>query len=237
MLEKCIDKSMNAKQIYNKAFTLAEVLITLGVIGVIAALTIPTLVANYQKIQYFTAFKKGYAEVSQIVEALILENGDIASTISSYGDLTKAISSKVKVIKTCPLGTMDGECMPADGIRLDKVAYTTNFSDYDRLVFPDGQAIEIGIQDNNCSTTYSSLTNFCGVIDLDTNGVKPPNQKGRDIFQLVLANNKLYAEGDPAAGNHVWSSSFDWYCNPTIADPNSGGSCASRLLQENAMNY
>lgn len=32
-----------------KAFTLAEVLITLGIIGVVAAITLPTLIANYQK--------------------------------------------------------------------------------------------------------------------------------------------------------------------------------------------
>lgn len=40
------------------AFTLAEVLITLGIIGVVAALTIPTLVNNYRKKQFETGLKK-----------------------------------------------------------------------------------------------------------------------------------------------------------------------------------
>lgn len=41
-----------------KAFTLAEVLITLGIIGVVAAMTLPTLVGEYQKKQTATQLKK-----------------------------------------------------------------------------------------------------------------------------------------------------------------------------------
>ncbi len=40
-------KAKNTKQ--TSAFTLAEVLITLAIIGIVAALTIPTLISNYQK--------------------------------------------------------------------------------------------------------------------------------------------------------------------------------------------
>ena len=40
------------------AFTLAEVLITLGIIGVVAALTIPTLIQKYEKQVYITQLKK-----------------------------------------------------------------------------------------------------------------------------------------------------------------------------------
>ncbi len=44
-------------------FTLAEVLITLGIIGVVAALTIPTLVNNYQKKTYVTGLQRAYAQL------------------------------------------------------------------------------------------------------------------------------------------------------------------------------
>ena len=47
------------------AFTLAEVLITLGIIGVVAAMTIPTLISNYQKQALFSQFKKAYANLNQ----------------------------------------------------------------------------------------------------------------------------------------------------------------------------
>jgi len=58
-----------------KGFTLAEVLITLGIIGVVAALTIPTLMANYQKVQYVTGLKKAYAEVTEALKLMANDNG------------------------------------------------------------------------------------------------------------------------------------------------------------------
>lgn len=223
--------------IKNKAFTLAEVLITLGIIGVVAAITIPTLMQNYQKTQYYSAFRKGYAELSQIIQMLIGENNDIKGTISAYGNLTNAISAKAKVVKTCPSATMAGECMPSTGIRLDNISFNTTFDSYDRIVLIDGQAIQINIIDNTCSSTYSNLTNYCGLISLDTNGVNGPNQKGRDIFYFIIANDKLWPQGAPRLGHWEWSSGSTWFCDPTITDPNSGGSCASRLLQEGSMSY
>ena len=45
-----------------KAFTLAEILITLGIIGVVAAMTIPTLVANYRTKALKSGFKKSYSD-------------------------------------------------------------------------------------------------------------------------------------------------------------------------------
>lgn len=48
-----------------KAFTLAEVLITLGIIGVVAAMTIPTLIANTRSQQYRSKFKKAISTISQ----------------------------------------------------------------------------------------------------------------------------------------------------------------------------
>jgi len=47
------------------AFTLAEVLVTLAIIGVVAALTIPSLVTRVQDIQYKTAWKKNYSLLNQ----------------------------------------------------------------------------------------------------------------------------------------------------------------------------
>ncbi len=48
-----------------KAFTLAEVLITLGIIGVVAAVTVPTLITNYQNKQHLVRFQKSYSTLSQ----------------------------------------------------------------------------------------------------------------------------------------------------------------------------
>ena len=49
---------------------MAEILITLGIIGVVAAMTMPPLIANYQKNVLHTQFKKSYSELSQAVMLL-----------------------------------------------------------------------------------------------------------------------------------------------------------------------
>lgn len=58
-----------------KAFTLAEVLITLGIIGIVAAMTLPTLVAKYKKIETVTKLKKFYTVMSQATNIAIAQNG------------------------------------------------------------------------------------------------------------------------------------------------------------------
>jgi len=59
-----------------KGFTLAEVLITLGIIGVVAALTMPALVANYKKQEAVSKLKKSYTMVAQALKMSELDNGE-----------------------------------------------------------------------------------------------------------------------------------------------------------------
>src|SRR5574344_866092 len=60
-----------------KGFTLAEVLITLGIIGVVAALTIPTLIGNYEKTLFANKFKDSFSILSQAVNLSQAENGPL----------------------------------------------------------------------------------------------------------------------------------------------------------------
>lgn len=58
------------------AFTLAEVLITLGIIGVVVAITIPTLINKYNQTVAETRLKQFYSEINQAVQLSELDNGD-----------------------------------------------------------------------------------------------------------------------------------------------------------------
>ena len=58
------------------AFTLAEVLITLGIIGIVAAMTIPTLISNYQEKQTVSKLQKVYATLKNALEMAKVDNGD-----------------------------------------------------------------------------------------------------------------------------------------------------------------
>ena len=75
-----------------KGFTLAEVLITLGIIGVVAAMTMPTLINSTQGAQYKTAFKKSLTVLSQaVVMNIALNDYDLSQIVagaSNYADET-----------------------------------------------------------------------------------------------------------------------------------------------------
>lgn len=59
-----------------KAFTLAEVLITLGIIGIVAALTMPSLIAHHRKVATASKLKKFYSTMEQAIRFGEAEYGD-----------------------------------------------------------------------------------------------------------------------------------------------------------------
>ena len=63
-------------------FTLAEVLITLGIIGVVAAITIPNLINNYKAKQLRTQFFKSYSVISQAIK--LMQSDDISADPRDY---------------------------------------------------------------------------------------------------------------------------------------------------------
>ena len=88
------------------AFTLAEVLITLGIIGVVAAMTLPSLIANYKKQQYVNSLKVGYSILNNGFRSMMAEEGvdDIEDTelfaaMKSVGADTDTVASEQAAAK------------------------------------------------------------------------------------------------------------------------------------------
>lgn len=71
-------------------FTLAEVLITLGIIGVVAAMTIPVMISSYNKHITETRLKKFYSLFNQAIKLSVAENGEVEGW-DSYWDAAKNI--------------------------------------------------------------------------------------------------------------------------------------------------
>lgn len=93
-----------------KGFTLAEVLITLGIIGVVAAMTIPTLMANIRGHQYRTKLKKGFSTLSQAAKMSQAQYGfDYAGITTKCGENGGAEHpEKVQSICSILNGTLTG---------------------------------------------------------------------------------------------------------------------------------
>lgn len=100
----------------NRAFTLAEVLITLGIIGVVAAMTIPTLLGSARNIERTTKLKKFYSTMRQAFLLSVDDNGEpnTWNTYLSYNDFYKTYFVpyiKYNQIKDDTMSFMDGSTM------------------------------------------------------------------------------------------------------------------------------
>ena len=163
------------------AFTLAEVLITLGIIGVVAAMTIPTLVANYQKKETVTALKKAYSQLSQAVKMSELENGDkeywnydlpAETFMNTYlKPFLKDVeqTNGFDIHKTINYKYLNGDRITESSVN-DKNNSVIKLSD-GTIIFVDG---------------WSSGENIYRGILVDTNGFKKPNILGRDLFAFRI---------------------------------------------------
>ena len=170
------------------AFTLAEVLITLGIISVVADLTLPAVINNIKEKQYETAMKKGYSVLSQASARMNEEQGFIANQ-ENYGidKFAPVFKNYLNLLKDC--GQEDCEALGKDddGVldRLSEVYKTYNgSSDAWNALFDEGQFM--------LSDGMFVLIDNDGfrpiIISIDVNGYnKKPNKWGHDLFKLSFS--------------------------------------------------
>lgn len=225
------------------AFTLAEVLITLGIIGVVAAMTIPTLINNYQNQVYVTIFKKGYKQLSQAMAQVIGDYNcsDIVCTGLSSNGFGAALAKSFKLSEECGPGLNEcfsGGYVPSgwtfyyDGS--NRTTASGPFTGSYKFVTADGIAFAInyyGACSDNSAAATGSMSQHCGWIAIDTNGLKGPNSFGRDLWEFWIGNGKGITVFYPVGGAE-WSA-FYWktanYCNSS--NPY-GAECAGRVMEE-----
>ncbi len=173
------------------AFTLAEVLITLGIIGVVAALTIPSLVSHYQRKVLETQFKKSYSILSQAMiplqsEFLSCPAGSAEEIkkllFSQFNNLGSSANSKLGYdsFKTYTKKITTAKIHPNCFANIDQVQ---QFKD-ENIIATDGMAIAFCL-----NQTYGNM------ISIDTNGPKKgPNAFGHDLFFFHLNWNNCNLE-------------------------------------------
>lgn len=251
------------------AFTLAEVLITLGIIGVVATLVIPPLIKNYQKMTYVAGLKKAYSEFQQGMKLYIADQGvtDLSQTdlfakddmIFDYDKFDRVIRKYFKVVKSCK--NTDVSCS-VKGTYLNYSGWDPNYEFgtptsngvYYNFFTVDGAGFQIWpFGHNSCEPDYlvfGALKGFCGDVEIDINGAKPPNKMGRDYFEFELGpDGNLYPIGGIAWAqqaqysyggdwqNSTWYWRYDkpWSCgNPgssTLPYKTNGDSCAARIME------
>lgn len=216
----------------NKAFTLAETLITLAIIGVVAAITIPSLMQSTQDAELKSAWKKAYAELSNATMQLANDNGgSVAGLCIGNGDhncLRNLYKPYLKYQKLCDSGTGEGVCWSKIGDFgfLDgTLATSTDYNPavYSDMILTNGSFVSFYLEHADCTTVSWYLTR-CGAIVVDTNGFKKPNKFGKDMFRVHLLKNRIKPYGTEEDG-------VDNRCEGSTGS-GSGLSCAAEYLKE-----
>lgn len=210
-------------------FTLAEVLITLAIIGVVAALTIPTLIKNIQKRETASAVKEAYSILSQVAASLTKDNGgSIKGIYAGPLEVRDAFAQYISSTTSC-----NGPPSNVTNCWSDQEKNWDGTTQWDismgisrpYLVMKNGMAIKFENVWQNCDSqlggSYTPNYPVCEFLSVDVNGLKQPNTDGKDIFFFWLTETTV-KPGGAATENQFLDD-----CNPPTS---SAVSCAQKIL-------
>ncbi len=215
------------------AFTLAEVLITLGIIGVVAALTLPTVIQNYQKQVTVNKLKKAYSVLGQVAQKSIADNGSI--DLASGEEVDAATVEKFFNTYWLPyfngVNAYPDKHSPALNNGKNQYKYINRsleiysigtIYDNGRIFFTtaDGTSYAISMmywQDGKALYGYSQS------VRVDINGIKPPNTYGKDVFNFEVDFEKGIAR--PSCAN-CETSYINNICNAN------GNYCSTKIIRD-----
>ena len=169
---------MTDKTKSKSAFTLAEVLITLVIIGVVAALTIPTAINRIQREELRSQFKKQVSVMSQAIQKMKVDYGDLVYDMDNDTELTFREKFMRYFSVSCSENCLD-------------VTKYKNFSDY-RWGSYEFFAYAFIAQDGVSYFFHKGSPSKLMYVTVDINGLgKKPNRQGYDVFTFYIQNSKL----------------------------------------------
>ena len=215
------------------AFTLAEVLITLGIIGVVAAMTIPTLIQNQQNKVLQTQLKRTYSILNQAFKLYQADNGiPIMRNNISARRLKAAIMPYLKISLDCGFGYDDTGSETACVSNNSYQTGTTDSDSYQNLngtspidmqFFDDGQFV---LNDGALVLIENNGLDF---ISVDVNGLhNKPNQLGRDLFMFEVRDNGVLT---PMGAEDTYYDE-ETFCSDTSTSDMNGAGCTQKALYD-----
>ena len=193
-LAECATQLERFKVSCKSAFTLAEVLITLGIIGVVAAMTMPSLIQKQQKKAFLAQAKVVYSILNNALErtkvhyGTDIENWEFAQTGSNLDKsmffAEKYLIPNLKVIEYCKKSTSSAVCNHS--VKLYGTYTNTDLSSFKpqtnygtTFALNNSAIVNIQVGDIN-EVKYRVRMIY------DVNGIKKPNVMGQDTFMIEL---------------------------------------------------
>jgi prepilin-type N-terminal cleavage/methylation domain-containing protein len=208
------------KQIIDKGFTLAEVLLTLLIIGIISSLVIPEIISDTQQAEFKTAAKKAYGEISNVTKQMKQDNGTLSGYLGNEYSFKPDFMKYFSVIKDCGIE----DCVPSSNTSniykslTGDPANTQDMGGDGQFVINNGMFINI----QNSSYASNGI-----LIVVDVNGYKKgPNVYGKDTFMFQLVNDVFLPMGAPGTN---FSTTYN--CTRSNTSARQGCACAANILQ------
>ena len=219
---------------------------TLGIIGVVAAITMPSLIQHNVEKQRVAQLKKAYSELSQAYNLAIAENG--SPTEWGMGGMYEEKSHYIMTNNMRKFLKLSVDCVDMTEAQTEKncgfkdafggAQGIYNERNYKYVVLNDGALVQFRIYSGACNFSFGAINNVCGAINVDLNGATPPNRNGEDMFEIFITRDKLVPAGIDGA-----LISFEKACNRKIAQPFPGYSddnmyaCAGWVLYNENQDY
>ncbi len=220
-----------------KGFTLSETLITLAVLGIIIAATIPNLINTTNEHNYVNGLKKAYLILKTATSQIMTDNsGTMLKIAGNSSELLDKYCTRLNCVKKCSIGTSG--CFFSPNVN----NLQGNYLGWDIMIVPtailsNGMLIAMSLANPNCtggvdnSYVDNGVNIACGSFWVDVNGFNPPNRFGRDVFIFRITSKGLFPDG--LKGFTPWST----YCDTSSIDSINGVACSGRILTEGTMNY
>ena len=212
-----------------RAFTLAEVLIAIAIVGVIAGLVLPTTISRAQNRGFEQSYSRNVQTIEDAVNALIVsENKDFFKSVmfsnttpSSYDNTSgEFIKKYLKVSRYCGSGTDNAKlCFPSTYFEYNgnaKEIYNPNFA---------GACAKLKNGASICLQPQIGATGAKGIIDL--NGPSGPNVLNRDLrtFELTAKTNSAKDRTQDNVAVTLAPNLGSESSDPCTTDPNSLECC------------
>lgn len=198
-----------------KAFTLAEVLITLMIVGVVAAMTVPTLLGNADDKALATGALKAYATLSNATKQLQTEKGPTRFWDLSAVNVTKWYKAKLNATTQRPKSYTT--------YYLNQGAYSNAnmFNESTSFITSDGMLFYIQSVYPACDGGGTeNWADGCINWGVDVNGSKPPNTVGLDIYGFYVNKDGDFLPEGTIKGvvntNNCSSSGSGWSCSQKV---------------------
>ena len=219
-------------------------MITLVIVGVIAAITVPTLIAKYTEQQTVTKKKKFYSEISQAYNAAIAKNGPPetwkwVNSGAGSEDIMNILAPHLRIMNRCGAGGSKDKCF--GNVTYKTLNPTVNwavnpstYQGYSASRLDNGFVFWI-LSRGNCNINEGAGKQqyICANIGVDINGYKKPNALGKDTFYFYITKYGVVPIGTKGATLFP----LDTYCKLSSTTDRNGYACTAWIITNGNMDY